>query len=197
MWQQSKSPSSSAPLANELRVLDDISRSADVKQNNHVILRVPTSEQDATEDTWRIHHKPSLALFTPADFNNGGRPEDLEKDGETHTSFTDDPEGTSALRNKWSGPKPRRSLGHRWTGKTAFRKRLMSTPSLPCQPQDIEGGLSVFLLFDKNSRKDALAFATRGEAFVAQAARKGRTEVSTKQLDSKELTALRETKAKC
>ena len=43
-----------------------------------------------------------------------------------------------------------------------------------------------------DSRKDALASAASGEALDAQAARCGRTEISTKQLDSKELLALRD-----
>ena len=43
------------------------------------------------------------------------------------------------------------------------------------------------MLFDLNSRSDALAFATH-EASVAQAVRKGRTEVSTDRLNSEGLT---------
>ena len=50
----------------------------------------------------------------------------------------------------------------------------------------------MFVSFDLMSRKDALAFAAHGEAFVAQATRKGRTEISSKQLNSKEWTAIRE-----
>ena len=48
-------------------------------------------------------------------------------------------------------------------------------------------GLSVFMSFDLNSKKDAPAFAMHSESFVAQAARKGRMEVSTKHLNSEEL----------
>ena len=42
-----------------------------------------------------------------------------------------------------------------------------------------------------NSSKDGVASVTHGDAFVAQAARKGLRDVSTKQLNSEELTALR------
>ena len=51
-----------------------------------------------------------------------------------------------------------------------------------------EGCFRVFVSFDLNSRKDALASAMHGESYVAQAARKERTEVSTKQMNSEELT---------
>ena len=146
------------------------------KQSRH-FAQVPNSVSVITVDTWeestdtwrRVHLKPRRVLFTPAHVDHGPRPGDLENDRETHTSFVDETESTSVLRDKWSGPKSRRSLGQHRTGKTVFRKRMKSIPSTSSQPPDMEGGFSVSVSFDLNSRKDAMAFVMNG----AQAARKG------------------------
>ena len=53
----------------------------------------------------------------------------------------------------------------------------------------ISGGLSVFVSFDLYSQTDALAFAMDSESFLAYTARQGCTEVSTKHLNSEELSA--------
>ena len=158
------------------------------EQSRHLV-RVPNSEQNTIEHTWeestdtwtRIHSKPRRALFNPALVDHGPRLEDRENDREreTHSSFIDETEGTSVLRDKVSGPKCRRSLGQHRKGKTLFRRRVTSVPSTRSQSPDMEGGLSVFVSFDLSSRKDALAFAMHG-----QAARKARTKVSTKHLNS-------------
>ena len=94
--------SSSAPLANELRVLDDLSRGKVFSRRRPTkhprkLELVTSSEQGLVEDTWeesmdtcpRIHNKPRRALFTPATVDHGPRPEDLEDDRETHSSFVD------------------------------------------------------------------------------------------------------------
>ena len=104
-WQQPMFLSSSALLVNEFRVLDEITRvnlipnRSQTKQSRH-LARVPNSEQEITEDSWEeptdswtsIHHKPRLALFKLAHLDNGPRPEGLENDRGTHTSFINDKE---------------------------------------------------------------------------------------------------------
>ena len=62
-------------------------------------------------------------------------------------------------------------------------------------PRQLSHGLSVFLSFDLNSGKRRTGIcAMHGGSHVAEAARKGRTEVSTKHLNSEELTTSRQAK---
>ena len=69
---------------------------------------------------------------------------------------------------------------------TAFLKGT-SVPAVWSRQPNTAGGLSVLVSFVLDSTKDALALAAYGKAFVVQAARRGRTEVSTKQFDCQEL----------
>ena len=159
-------------LANELRVLDDLSRRklfhrrCPRKHSRHFV-RAPYSEQDLIEDTW-------------------------EESTDTWERLIQ-----ASLRKRkaqvccvWSGSKYRRSLEQH--GKTVFRKRVSTIPSASSQSSVVKGGLNVFVSFDLNSERDTLVFAMHSESFVAQPAQKGHTEVSTKHLNFEELTALAE-----
>ena len=153
---------------------------ADVKQNNHVILREcrilnRRSRKTIGRNLWTIGH---VFISNP----------DLLS-SHLHISTTDHDQGISRTIERFiqvssmsqkervcyvtNGleQNPVALLCNHWTGKTVFR--LKSTSSVPSEPPDMEGRLSVFVSFDLSSRENALAFATHGEAFVAQAAQKG------------------------
>ena len=74
----------------------------------------------------------------------------------------------------------------------SFRERVRT--STPSQIFRYGGRSQRVRVIGSECKEDALTFARHGEFFVAQAARKGRTEVSTKHLNSAELTAIRQAK---
>ena len=175
-------------------ILDDISRRTlflrrrPMKQSRHLV-RVPNSDQNTIE----CRHLGGIDGHLDTHSFQTSHPCTC-RSRTTTRGFIDETQGTSVLRGKWSGPKSRRFLGQHWTRKTVFRKRVTTVPSTSSQSPDMEGGLSVFVSFDLNSRKDALVLAMHGESCVSQAARKERTEISTKHLNSEDLTTTRQAK---